>query len=61
MNEHDATEIAYKNGYAQAVRDILAEIEENADLLYDGYRDIFVITAKDFAELRKKYEVENNV
>ena len=28
MNEHDATEIAYKNGYAKAVEDIFEEIEK---------------------------------
>ena len=27
MNEHDATEVAYKNGYEQGVKDCKAEID----------------------------------
>ena len=54
-------EALYSAGYRKAsevAREIFEEIEENADLLYDGYRDIFVITEKDFAELKKKYTEE---
>ena len=32
MSIHDATEVAYKNGYQQAVKDILSSVE---DLLVD--------------------------
>ena len=28
MNEHDATEIAFKNGYEKAVREIFEEVEK---------------------------------
>jgi hypothetical protein len=31
MNAHDATEIAYKRGYNQAVRDIFEDIEEEIE------------------------------
>jgi hypothetical protein len=56
MNEHDATEIAFKNGYEKAVREIFEEIEE---ILFDyestiqkEYRNAF---NSRFAELKKKY------
>jgi hypothetical protein len=51
----------YNAGYRKAsdlAEEIFAEIWSNADLLYDGYRDIVVITEKDFAELKKKYTQE---
>lgn len=62
MNAHDATEIAYKNGYEQAVRDIFAEIEEHASIVLDeyGFHDFFKIPCDEFAELEKKYLEENN-
>jgi hypothetical protein len=31
MNEHDATEIAFKNGYEKAVKEIFAEIEREVE------------------------------
>lgn len=52
MNEHDATEIAFKNGYKQAVRDIFEEIEretKNHGITY---------TQRKIAELKKKYTEE---
>ena len=43
----------------EIAREIFEEIENNyADFLYDGYRNIVVLTEKDFAELKKKYESE---
>ena len=33
MNIHDATEVAYKNGYQQAIEDIFKDIDENADIV----------------------------
>lgn len=40
MNEHDATEIAYKNGYAKGkadgVTEILAEIEKEIELAIES-------------------------
>lgn len=42
-------------GYRKA-SEIFEEIEENyADFLFDGYRNIIVITEKDYNELKKKY------
>jgi hypothetical protein len=42
-------------------REIFEEIENNyADFLFDGYRNIVVLTEKDFAELKNKYTGENN-
>ena len=42
-------------------REIFEDIENNyADFLFDGYRNIVVLTEKDFAELKKKYTEVNN-
>lgn len=60
MNLHNATEIAYKNGYKQAVKDLIEEFEENADILFDGFRNIYVITERDYNEIIKKYTGEQN-
>ena len=41
---------------ADVAREIFEEIENNyADFLFDGHRNILVLTEKDFAELKKKY------
>ena len=52
----------YDAGYrksTEVAREIFEEIENNyADFLFDGYRNIIVITEKDFAELKKKYTEE---
>lgn len=60
MNEHHATEIAFKNGYKKAASEIFEEIER---LLYLNYLqgDIFIgkyfdaELENDIAELKKKY------
>lgn len=44
---------------AEFAEEIFDEIVENADLLYDGFRDILVITEKDFSEIQKKYTEDN--
>ena len=50
----------FKNaGYrktSDVAREIFEDIENNyADFLFDGHRNIVVLTEKDFAELKKKY------
>ena len=41
---------------SEVASEIFDEIENNyADFLFDGYRNIVVLTEKDFAELKKKY------
>jgi hypothetical protein len=49
MNEYDATEIAYKNGYKKAAEEIFAEIDKNFIIIPLYISDIT------FAELKKKY------
>lgn len=39
----------------ELAKEILEEIEGNADLLFDGYRNILVITEKDFCKIQDKY------
>ena len=40
---------------AEIAMEIFEEIEENADFLFDGFRNIVVLTEKDFEKLKKKY------
>ena len=56
MNLYDATEAAYKNGYADAVRDIFEEIEKAIGEQYPIYTVESII--KCVAELKKKYTEE---
>ena len=55
MKEHDATEIAFKNGYKQGAMDAFAEIEKI--LRYRGLMGRLNVTAlySDYVELKKKY------
>lgn len=58
-HERKDAEALYSKSYrkvSEVAREIFEEIEENyADYLFDGSRNIIVITEKDFAELKKKY------
>lgn len=51
MKEHDATEIAFKNGYKKAASDIFEEIEKIATS--EGAYDY--VSIQEVAELKKKY------
>ena len=71
MNEHDATEIAFKNGYQKGAMDVFAEIEKVIDekynrfvfkdQLYDSDEEIDAIinysdsVSDGIAQLKKKY------
>lgn len=59
MNEHDATEIAFKNGYKKAVREIFEEIHKSVihRILHDEDYSLDSFT-KDLDELKKKYTEE---
>lgn len=52
MNEHDATEIAFKNGYKKAVREIFEEIDKilEVDKFGEAKFDI-----RELYELKKQY------
>jgi hypothetical protein len=53
MNEYDATEIAFKNGYKKAVRDIFEDIEKSCGtFLVFGIHGYAI---HDIAELKRKY------
>lgn len=68
MNEHDATETAFKNGYEKAVREIFEEIEEAIEKckynqstpfgIEERYNPYAII--KQVAKLKKKYTEESN-
>ena len=51
MNEHDSTELAFKNGYKKAVSEILEEIEKHRDNIHG----VVLLLPEELAELKKKY------
>lgn len=53
MNEHDATEIAYKNGYKKAAEEIFAEIEKHKTIPFGAKCEVIPFYV--IAELKKKY------
>lgn len=55
VDEAPAADVAPKSEVASA---IFADIEDNSKLLFDGVRNIVVLTETDFAELKKKYTEE---
>ena len=61
MNEHDATETAFKNGYKKAAREIFEEMEKYfvTGTTMDR-RVIHYIGVATFAELKKKYTEGKN-
>ena len=52
MNENDATEIAFKNGYEKATTEIFEELEKI--LRTDGY--FAFCSIRRYSELKKKYK-----
>lgn len=65
MKDYDATEIAFKNGYEKAVREIFEDIEEalfNNHCVDDGTDfptpHYFEELKDDIAELKRKFESE---
>lgn len=52
MNEHNATEIAYKNGYKRGALDVLEEIEQTMmnPIWSQNSKELY------FYELKRKYE-----
>lgn len=57
-----ALEIANEKMYSaiegiktELAKEIFEQIVDNSDMLFDGYRNILVITEKDFTKLEKKY------
>jgi hypothetical protein len=57
MDEHTATEIAYKNGYKKAAEEIFAEIDT---MIFGSIipNDCAIISIAKLAELKKKYTEE---
>lgn len=57
MNEHDATEIAFKNGYKKAAKEIFEDIEKLKHTKWD-WSD--VVEWNGIAKLKKKYMGETS-
>ena len=55
MDTYDATEIAYKRGYQQAVKDILEEIEKQKIDITTEFSTLYAIGSKAFMKIKKKY------
>ena len=55
MNEHIATEIAYRNGYDAGTRAVLDEVDDILDRCAHDNGEMIVRALK---ELKEKYEVK---
>lgn len=55
MNEHDALELAYKNGYEKAARGIFEELEKVMIEVSTEFSTMRVIGKNAFNKLKKKY------
>ena len=56
LDNDDALARVFEHYKKTVAKEIFDEIENNyADFLFDGCRNIVVLTEKDFAELKKKY------
>jgi hypothetical protein len=67
MNEHYATEIAFKNGYEKAARDIINEIRSSSSYSVASIDGMEIYSTKSYQiaattldELEKKYTGENS-
>ena len=60
MKEHDATEIAFKNGYNKAAREIFEEIENNMIDIKMEFSTLRAIGSKKLTKLKKKYTEDRN-
>ena len=51
MNEHDATELAFKNGYKQGTEDAVLKmakmLKEDTDMLFDAYENPLIAVRED--------------
>ena len=56
MNEHRATEVAFKNGYKKGAMDVFADIERT---LPNDFPFLGTAVAVYLAELKKKYTKES--
>lgn len=57
MKIHEATELAYKNGYEDGKRDVMNRIE---DALDSARKQGYVAGIKDFAERLKEYKYQSS-
>lgn len=59
MNEHDATEIAFKNGYEKAAREFIEAVDPMLDLVCHMTGLEITFFGK-YGELKKKYTEEQS-
>ena len=57
MTEHDATEVSYKRGYAQGVRDVFEKIDSilNVDISHSYMSDSFILPQDKYAKIKEKF------
>lgn len=62
MNEHDATEVAYKNGYKDAVKKIRKKLHSEAFAIFDdeGRVDCYAVDLNDIDRVLKETLEENH-
>lgn len=57
MTEHDATEVAYKRGYTQAVRDVFEKIDDflSMDISHSYLSGSFILPQDKYAKIKEKF------
>lgn len=58
MNEHDANELAFKNGYEQGVADAVRKMQEKFTIHFGTYTDKDEVKVLDVFELLAKFANE---
>lgn len=57
MTEHDFTEVAYKRGYTQVVKDIFEKIDSvlNVDISHSYMSDNFILSQSKYTQIKKSF------
>ena len=57
MTEHDFIEVAYKRGYAQAVKDVFEKIDSvlNVDISHSYMSDNFILSQSKYIQIKKSF------
>lgn len=55
MKEHDATELAFKNGYAKAVEDIFKDLENLFGVATEATALAEIFETPNYKRFKKKY------
>lgn len=62
MTEYDSTEVAYKRGYAQAIKDVFEKIDSilRVDISHSYMSDSFILSQDTYVQTKKDFFKEIN-